>query len=832
MKLSIHLLAGALVWPVLALAQSSSPSVVRDPDGVLRLLPSPPAPAAGSAATVPGDEHWDDVFGAGGMGLGTVSVTDVAVTPTKIYVCGSFTEIDGMPAKNIAVYDRAARTWSPLLFGGVSGDGSYVSTIIADGETIYVGGHFDSAGGTSASSLASYDSLGWHTLGAGLPFGADVSALALYRGQLHVAGYGVDSTVLGFGLVRFDGSTYQSLGLRGNGGFVSALQVVGDQLVVGGYFIDAGDSITSGALAWNGERWRSLGGGRRRFDLIRDFAVAPSGELYASGNFEADSLRGVVRYDGVAWRPVGESVRRVATGLQASVEAIAFAANGDLFAAGSYIDSAGTSNVIDIARWDGEQWNDIGGVYYGVRDLAIAGDELVIAGSFTRAGTIQAHGIARWSGGVWSALGNAHRPGGVVRSFARATNGDIFVAGDFETAGGVAVNNIARWDGSAWHALGSGTNGDAGAMHVDAGGILHVGGKQSYVTHAGGERVENLARWDGSRWSAYPAPWTAAGSMQSITSNGKGLYVAGSATIGGEHVQGVLHSDGVDWRNIGGSSYNGVQTIITSGDDLYAGGTFDSIGGLRLGAGVPRHVAHWNGSTWSALGGSTDATPDRIVTSLAIWNGDLIVAGNGQMVSQNLARYDLETRSWLRMPEVSGSVTALASAADALYVTGSWVFDVVGSERIARYDGTRFMSGLGSGLDVPGQALIADQFGRVYVGGVFTRAGGKESIGIARWSGSALSIDDERAPHRLRAVAAPNAFAGTSTLAFTLERAAHVRITLVDGRGLAIATLADSPMPAGENDVTVDAARLASGAYFLHMTVDAASSVIPIRIIR
>lgn len=58
---------------------------------------------------------------------------------------------------------------------------------------------------------------------------------------------------------------------------------------------------------------------------------------------------------------------------------------------------AGGQPVRDIARWDGQQWHDVGG---GLdrRGLAftIFDDSLVIAGTFAQAGNRVVNGIAQW----------------------------------------------------------------------------------------------------------------------------------------------------------------------------------------------------------------------------------------------------------------------------------------------------------------------------------------------------------------------------------------------------------------------------------------------------
>ena len=65
----------------------------------------------------------------------------------------------------------------------------------------------------------------------------------------------------------------------------------------------------------------------------------------------------------------------------------------------------------------------------------------------------------------------------------------------------------------------------------------------------------------------------------------------------------------------------------------------------------------------------------------------------------------------------------------------------------------------------------------------------------------------------------PNPFNGTTTIAFSLARHAHVRLTVYSMLGQRVATLADGEMNPGSYDVSFDARNLASGVYFYTLSV-------------
>ncbi len=64
----------------------------------------------------------------------------------------------------------------------------------------------------------------------------------------------------------------------------------------------------------------------------------------------------------------------------------------------------------------------------------------------------------------------------------------------------------------------------------------------------------------------------------------------------------------------------------------------------------------------------------------------------------------------------------------------------------------------------------------------------------------------------------PNPFNPTTTIDFNLQSADHVSLKVYDLNGQLVATLADSPMSAGQHSVKFDANNLASGTYIYELT--------------
>jgi hypothetical protein len=140
---------------------------------------------------------------------------------------------------------------------------------------------------------------------------------------------------------------------------------------------------------------------------------------------------------------------------------------------------------------------------------------------------------------------------------------------------------------------------------------------------------------------------------------------------------------------------------VDGSGNLYAGGDFLTAGGVSA-----SHVAMWNGSSWSALGGGVEGY------NRGVW--------------------------------------ALAEDSDGTLYMGGYFATVGGvtANHIACWDGSSW-SALGSGTDHAVYALAPDGSGNLYAGGEFSTAGGVSASHIAMWDGSAWSGSSWRGPPSL-----------------------------------------------------------------------------------
>ena len=204
---------------------------------------------------------------------------------------------------------------------------------------------------------------------------------------------------------------------------VRSIAVMGKDVYVGGRFASAGGVAVSGIARWDGSTWSNVGGGidycRGIFCFPTAYALDVKGnDLIVGGNF--GSIGGVpankvARWDGSKWSTIGDGVNICEGPDCVTVQAIAVTGD-NIYAVGNVLtdvkDVGGTVRVPGFVIWDGTNWSPLGGGVLGdsltasINTIAVSGNDAYIGGNFRSAGAIAANNIARWNGTGWSALGS------------------------------------------------------------------------------------------------------------------------------------------------------------------------------------------------------------------------------------------------------------------------------------------------------------------------------------------------------------------------------------------------------------------------------------------
>ena len=129
---------------------------------------------------------WDGITWEA-LGTGAASnITAAAVFQNELYVAGSFNEAGGMPAKKIAKWNGTS--WSDVG-GSVTGTSwNGIRDLIPCGNLLFAVGDFDGIGGQSANDIASWDGLQWTTYN--FPHSESILGSGTeYNGRLYFGGW-------------------------------------------------------------------------------------------------------------------------------------------------------------------------------------------------------------------------------------------------------------------------------------------------------------------------------------------------------------------------------------------------------------------------------------------------------------------------------------------------------------------------------------------------------------------------------------------------------------------------------------------------------------------
>lgn len=313
-------------------------------------------------------------------------------------------------------------------------------------------------------------------------------------------------------------------------------------------------------------------------------------------------------------------------------------------------------------------------------------EQLVIAGWFLVAGDVAREGLALWdpSTGDWSALPPTPMP--IVSALAVSTSGHLVVGGYLTGSAGFR-GRVAEWDGAAWTVLGADFDEPVSALHVRPNGDLLAAGA---FNTTGGTAIGGLVRWTGTAWQTHVGFVSGQVSDLCELPNGE-LAVSGWFSVAGvTGNQAVARWNGAAWLANGAGLSTQVMTIAALPNGaLFAG---NALGFWR-----------WNGATWTPVAGLL-ATPypnATVTEACALSNGTLAVGGRfasaGGQMTNGVALFDPVNNSWATLGAGVGSGTVLGGQMDAL-------------------------------AELPNGDLI--------VGGIYSKAGPLDAIGIARHDGS------------------------------------------------------------------------------------------------
>lgn len=357
--------------------------------------------------------------------------------------------------------------WAAMIEPGPVGQAPSgpVFTLLHHNGYILAGGSFTRAGNQPASRIAHWDGEQWHPLGDGL--NGSVNSIQYFNGDLFAGGsFTRSGSQRNRAIARWDGEQWHPLGdvLRGfydDAGeeiapWVNDIALFGNKLAVAGRFMgsDSDNNYFEELALWDGEKWIRAGTnhGLSGINTLAEYM----GELVAGGSYRRNRVSAIARFDGETWHFMGESF--------ASVGALQVIGD-QLFAAGQFRVSEDEMQY-RVARWDGDQWQPLDGVFNGnFTTLHERAGQLYAAGHFTKIDGDPASRIARWNGSRWERFD--HQIDRAVHALAYAGE-DLYLGGAFRSVNDQASHHLARWMNVPTSADRSGSGEGPGFQHPAA----------------------------------------------------------------------------------------------------------------------------------------------------------------------------------------------------------------------------------------------------------------------------------------------------------------------------------------------------------------------------
>ncbi|MFN0134299.1 MAG: GC-type dockerin domain-anchored protein [Phycisphaerales bacterium] len=391
-------------------------------------------------AAQPCTPGWDTTIGTVGIAGGYAGPARLwnDGNGERLYIGGSFGSAGGSGANAFLTrWNRATNTFSPVG-GGLSGGftNGFLTAILpftpsgGGGERLVVAGFFDNAGGVpQTASLAMWNGSAWQAMGTtwtGNTRGS-IWSMATWNGRLYVGG----------GVVN----TQQPPAPPGMG-------------------YPIGGAPWAGLASWDGQEWESHIASITGFSpYVGALAVFNDGSgeaLYAAGRFTGiNGVTGtglIARWNGTAWSSLASGL--TSTSSTTGLEAMTIFDDGTgpaLYVAGGTFFGSGLP-VCNVAKWNGNTWTSLGGQLGTGRLTSIAafddggGTKIYIGGT----AMVPINQFARWENGQWASVdggftGSAIPPSNFPSVFGLAVAANrLVVAGNFVAAGGMTANGLVE----------------------------------------------------------------------------------------------------------------------------------------------------------------------------------------------------------------------------------------------------------------------------------------------------------------------------------------------------------------------------------------------------
>ena len=518
-----------------------------------------------------------------------------------------------------------------------------------------------------------------------------------------------------FGPMGLDGPT-------GYDGEAYCLSEWNGNLVVGGWFTEAGGEPSADVALWNGTWWEGMDGG---INAIPEFVLGVETGVVVGGPF---------------WQAGGQSISRCAlwtgldwnamSGLQETPLCAAIH-NGGLWVGGSFATESGYPAWVGVKHWTGTVWTDPDNfgewnLYEDeARVLAHFNTNLHVGGTITRdLGLVDTYNHVAWN----ETDGPTHFGEGLTLGHAEcmepAATG-LWIGGTFQYADGQESRGLVYMaSGGTYFPVA-----DAATPRYVWGltsfeGVLHTAQREWTPTERWVVRRYGVGIWSEPLGGAFTDGLNCLG-----TRNPLELYV------GGFFANGIVRWDDGEWVHLGGGigrtthDRHWIRALTEFEGDIIAAGYNMRLPSVLEGQSDCMNVVRWDGDAWHRMNNGLG----NEVTSLAVYDEELYAGMDPGVGLERIQRWD--GAAWQPAGDANNQVNCLAVHGGELIAGGNFTtVDGVAVGRVAAFDGLDWHA-LGVGMNAGVRALYSDH-GSLYAAGNFTTADGQPAARVARWNGS------------------------------------------------------------------------------------------------
>jgi hypothetical protein len=286
--------------------------------------------------------YWDGVqWNAMGLGFNGI-VHNIKMYNGEVYAIGDFTYSDTTALNYIAKWNGSG--WVNVG-SGLNANGLSLFSLNGD---LYAGGNFTIAGGQTCNYVAKWNGTNWQSLDNNITStnsSLTVMTIGSFQNELVIGGnFIAEGTANHISILS--AGVWQPLSV-GTNSFVTSVNEVDNELVVTGYFNLAGGISAICIAKWDGSSWLSF---PSPSSSLVNCQTLLNSNLIVGGNFNS-FLNGSISSHCIAdYEQTNQSWTGITTGMNGSLYALA--AIGNTLYAGGGFDTAGTSEIFNIAKID------------------------------------------------------------------------------------------------------------------------------------------------------------------------------------------------------------------------------------------------------------------------------------------------------------------------------------------------------------------------------------------------------------------------------------------------------------------------------------------------